>query len=228
VDIDNIGNINIICGKGYIDTYNMPTHIILLSGHYGSGKDTLADFIEEVAGISDFSVGRFSFGGALKDIVVALTDTLTSQKLERSKMDALEYKENTVIHGCDYRLRQLLQVVGTDILRKHLGDDVFARKTVEDIGRFVSAEADANKGHTKVAVVTDLRFPNELACVKSAFGGTHKVCVIRIVRTNTSSSSHISESFYNDIPYDYLVENNGTVDELRILAKKLICNFGVQ
>jgi hypothetical protein len=105
---------------------------------------------------------------------------------------------------------------------------VFARKTVEDIERFMSAEADADEGHNKVAVVTDLRFPNELACVKSAFGGTHIVCVLRIVRTNTPSSSHISESLYNDIPYDYLVENNGTMDELRILAKKLICNLGIQ
>ena len=205
----------------------MPTHIILLSGQYGSGKDTLADFIEEVAGTSDFPVRRFSFGGALKDIVVALTNTLTTHQLERSKMDELEYKENTIIHGCDYRLRQLLQVVGTNILRKHLGNDVFAIKTVEDIRRFVSAEADDTEMHHNVAVVTDLRFPNELACVKSAFGETHNVHVLRIVRTNTPSSSHISESFYNDIPYDYLVENNGTMDDLRILAKKLICNLGV-
>jgi len=222
----------------------MPTHILLLCGHYGSGKDTLADFIERECTsdlavirsectsdlavirsecISDLAVGRFSFGGALKDVVVALTDTLTPQRLDRSKMDSLEYKENTVIMTGEghYRLRQLLQVVGTDILRKHLGDDVFARKTVEDIRRFV---ADSN-GQTKVALVTDLRFPNELACVKSAF---ENVRVIRIVRTNTPSSSHISEMLYDAIPYDHLVENNGTVDELRILAKKLICNFGVE
>ena len=203
-------------------------HIILLSGHYGSGKDTFADNIGRC--ISDFDIGRFSFGGALKDVVVELASMLTTHTLDRSRMDALEYKETTTVPIYasggevvkEYRVRHILQYVGTDVLRRYLGDNVFAHKTVDDIQRFL---CDGGR----VVMITDLRFPNELACVREAFAKDTNttVSVVRIVRSLASASSHVSETLYDAIPYDFLVENNGTLAQLNLEAKKLICNLGI-
>lgn len=65
-------------------------------------------------------------------------------------------------------------------------------------------------------VITDMRFPNEEDMIKS-YGGH----IIRISRPGFDSDGHRSESSIDLIDYDYLIENNGTIEQLHYEVEKL-------
>jgi len=71
------------------------------------------------------------------------------------------------------------------------------------------------------AIVTDARFPNEIDTIKRE----HKVIHIRIIRseadliTNPYHNSETALDNYQDV--DYIIENDGTLDDLRNKAIKI-------
>lgn len=72
------------------------------------------------------------------------------------------------------------------------------------------------------AIITDVRFPNEINQFKKEFNGIH----VRIQRdidsniiTNSQHCSEVALDNYGDV--DYIIKNNGTIDDLINEAKKL-------
>ncbi len=72
----------------------------------------------------------------------------------------------------------LLQIVGTDIFRKR-NPDIWVR-VLEDTIR--EQESD-------VAIVTDMRFPNEMRMIMDAFGGK----TIKVTRLNTDGTPYVAQ-----------------------------------
>lgn len=70
-----------------------------------------------------------------------------------------------------------------------------------------------NKGKKKVQypnwIITDMRFPNELKAVKNKNGIT-----IRVNRVNLIENNHPSETSLDSATFDYVIDNNGTIEEL--------------
>lgn len=148
------------------------TKVILLTGRAQSGKDTAGFFLrnkleEEVANQEENRVKMYSFATALKDIAIEIFN------IERHKVYGIDVEKNELTHikwddlplsnnerdqlavkGKDTTYltgREFLQVFGTNICRRLYGD-CWAYRTLVEI----------TKNHPRYAILTDVRFPNEL------------------------------------------------------------------
>jgi hypothetical protein len=140
--------------------------IIGICGLIGSGKDTIADYLQNI-----HQFRRESFAHTLKD-AVACVFGWDRDLIEGRTRSSREWREQIDPWWAD-RLnmptltpRHVLQVWGTEVARRGFHDDIWIaslenklRKTTDDV------------------VISDCRFPNEIAAIRRA-GGT----VIRVVR----------------------------------------------
>jgi len=140
--------------------------IIGIAGFQGSGKDTIADYLQNIYGFK-----RDSFAATLKDAVAAVFGW-DRELLEGRTKESRAWREQ-VDPWWSKRLdmpnltpRLVLQLWGTEVARKAFHDDTW----------IASLENKLNKAHNDI-VITDVRFPNEIQAVRDAGG-----IVIRVVR----------------------------------------------
>jgi hypothetical protein len=140
--------------------------IIGICGLIGSGKDTIADYLQNI-----HQFRRESFAHALKD-AVAQVFGWDRELLEGRTKESRAWREQvdpwwaTRLKMPNLTPRYVLQVWGTEVARKSFHDDIWIaslenklRKTKDDV------------------VISDCRFPNEIKSIKNAGG-----IVIRVVR----------------------------------------------
>lgn len=109
--------------------------------------------------------------------------------------------------------RDLLQYLGTDLLRNQLNENcwinsLFSKYKLK-IGKFDNVAIQDSYPNW---IITDCRFPNETTAVKDRGG-----FVIRVNRFNSNQQlfdQHPSETALDDYPFDYVINNNGTIKEL--------------
>ena len=109
-------------------------------------------------------------------------------------------------------IRDIMQVLGTDLLRQGFNNNIHVAATLGSI-----------KENEK-AIITDMRFPNELEAIKKHNGITIRVNRGLIERTGKmiQEPEHISETALDDAKFDYVIENNGTIEELIEQVKKIL------
>jgi hypothetical protein len=139
--------------------------IIGICGFIGSGKDTIADYLQNI-----HQFRRESFAHTLKDAVAAVFGW-DRELLEGRTRESREWREQvdpwwTERLGMTVTPRLVLQVWGTEVARKSYHDDIW----------IASLENKLRKTHDDV-VISDCRFPNEILAIKRAGG-----IVIRLVR----------------------------------------------
>lgn len=205
-------------------------HIILLSGPAGSGKDTCFDIIKKqlTSNNPEIVVKQYAFGRPLKEIVVETTKLYQNLELSVEEMNSLVYKEKPMPLSTIYYddnshplvVRTLLQKIGTDILRKYLGDDIFARAIINQVDK----ELLVATGPTLV-FITDLRFPNELEVVQTYCDKACYRCTTVFIERNhraIDNHNHSSESYYDQLRKDIIIHNNGTMDDLEKTIKSIL------
>ena len=137
--------------------------IIALMGNKGSGKDTVANFIQENNTKYD-NVVIMSFADALKDAVSAIFN-FRRDLLEGATVESREWRETEIPYLSDVMHkkvtpRYLLQIIGTNILRKYLYNDIWVDSVLVKIHLL---EDQAKKEHkNNLYVITDCRFKNEI------------------------------------------------------------------
>ena len=165
--------------------------IIGITGKAGSGKDTLASYLESQGFI------KLSFGSAVKDIVSIVTgwprDFVEGINEERQLRETLIHPEY------NKTCREMMQFIGTDLFRKQLNDNIWVN--------IIKNKIESDKINNKF-VITDVRFDNEAQMIKSIGGN-----IIQINRQNIHQLNHISENGIT-IDVDYIIENNGTISDL--------------
>lgn len=158
--------------------------LIGISGKKKSGKTTVAEHIQSLYPDRTFIL---SFADALKDEVCEAFG-VSREFLEQNKDD----------------FRLILQGVGTDLRRKHFGNDYWLRKYLTRLN---------NLPKNCIVITPDVRFVNEAETVLKVHG-----VLWRINKPDYSScsDSHVSE---NDLDsrtqWDAIIDNNDTLDTLK-------------
>jgi len=203
--------------------------IVGITGLIASGKDTAADYLIRFHGFK-----KLSYAGALKDTVSAifgwdremLEGTTQSSRKWREEVDEWWAKRLNIPNLTP---RWVLQYWGTEVGRKSFHNDIWVASIENNI-----------RLSTDNIVITDCRFKNELDAIKNAGGTT-----IRIVRGEqpdwlkhatdynitgnpqalaqlVDQGVHASEYSSVGLEYDYIVDNNGTIDELHKIIKLVV------
>lgn len=160
--------------------------IIMISGKAQAGKTTTAYLMEKNLKASGKSAIVINYADLLKYICSAYFDW-DGQKDEKG--------------------RQLLQVIGTDVVRNN--DPDF---WVDFVRRFTEAFARM----WDYVIIGDCRFKNEVSWAEQA----HCECFhVRIKRDadnglTEEQKNHISEIDLDDVEPDYEIKNNGSVIDL--------------
>jgi hypothetical protein len=209
----------------------MTKKLIGIVGLIGSGKDTIADYLCNFEGFR-----RESFASSLKD-AVSMVFGWDRTMLEGRTTSAREWREQVDpwwsqrLDMPDLTPRWILQYWGTEVCRKSFHDDIWIARLENKL-----------RNSQDDIVISDCRFPNEIKSIKNAGG-----IIIRVVRgpepewfklaehANSGAPNcfwssaelakfniHKSETAWVGTESDYVVDNNGTIDELYQQIKNLI------
>lgn len=165
--------------------------LIGLTGKSGSGKSTAADYLWSTSGFLEMA-----FADRLKEAASVLFGW------DRLALDDQEYKAG-VCPVWGITRREALQKFGTEAVRGVFGDDFWIkswRQVYDQIQVFDSV------------VVSDVRFPNEADAIRD-MGGV----IVHIVRPGLETvgvPDHVSESGVEVMPDDYVIMNDGSVEQL--------------
>lgn len=173
------------------------TKIYILAGKARSGKDTAAEMIIKHYENQDRKVVLIGFSDYIKDYAKKITNWDGSDETKP---------------------RELLQVLGTDIVRKNFGENFFVNRICDDIAVY--------KYYFDVVVISDARFPNELDIPKERFANVKTIKVERpnfVNELSTKQKQHITEKALDDYNnYDYIIKNDGDMEDLEMKVKQMI------
>ena len=189
--------------------------VLLIGGNAGHGKDTFGEMVQEI--FATWATARLdSYAYTLKEIAhISLGipwEILTANK---------DVKESTYVtiagEKTEITVRQALQKIGQ-----------WNRNTFGYLIWADSVRRRAQFAKERVTIVTDARHPKEeLHWMRESCGEFAHVFAVRIRNSRISiTRGHPSEDLIADEPdksFDFLVENEGTLDDLRIQAHELAC-----
>ncbi len=197
---------------------------VALSGKKQVGKDTAGQIIARILTEQGKRVAFTAFAEALKEMCIGVLG------LQRNLVYGTDADKNTPTHiqwdTLPYNIRrkyakadlnprtgsmtvrEVLQIMGTDIFREMFENDVWANSPFR-----------RNWSEYDVVVITDCRFPNEKS-VTEARGGT----VIRIERNTGLNDTHASETSLDNAEFEYRYVNNGSLAELEAFLKDTLQN----
>lgn len=170
--------------------------IILLGGKANSGKDSTAEYIDEY---------YRSRGLDVVNIQIAYYMKMYAKQIAHWDGDN------------ETKPRQLLQDLGTELIRKQIDQYFFIKRIFQDI--------DIYSRYFDVITISDGRLPEEFASIKVAYPET---VTVHVTRPNYNShltkkqKEHVTESLVDDIEYDYDIVNDGTLDDLQKKAIELV------
>lgn len=168
--------------------------IIIIGGKARAGKDTTASFLKEIYEKKGMKVLNIQYSSYIKEYA--------------KKISNWDGNEET-------KPRELLQQLGTDIIRKQIDELFFTKKIIDDL-KVYSFFFD-------VITISDARFKIEIDEPRKVF---NNIIALRITRPNFDNGlteeqkKHRSEIDLDDYnKFDYEIINDGTLEELE---KKLI------
>jgi hypothetical protein len=201
--------------------------IIGICGLIGSGKDTAADYL-----VNFHEFKRESFASSLKD-AVSIIFGWDRELIEGRTKESREWREQpdawwSARLGTTITPRYVLQYWGTEVIRQGFHDDMW----------IASLENKLRNSKNDV-VITDCRFPNEIAKLKNQDA---KIVWIKrgiiphwyniAARANKGDltaaewlkqeSIHSSESSWAGTSFDYVIENNSSIEKLYSQLKNLV------
>jgi len=128
-------------------------------------------------------------------------------------------------------IRQALQVIGTDLFRFQFHPNTWVNALMADYKdtRWISKveydflttgkfNEEDDKPRYPSWLITDVRFPNEIASIKDRRG-----LIIKILRPGYEGDKHVSETALNEFKgHDYFIINNGSIKQLIGKVRQLL------
>lgn len=203
--------------------------VIGIVGWIGSGKDTAAEYI-----VNAYGYKRDSFASSLKDTLSTVfgwnRDALEGRTAESRKWrDTVDQWWATRLQMPDLTPRKMMQCWGTHICREHFHSDIWTAGLERRI-----ANTQSN------VVVSDCRFPNEVAAIQNAGGkiiwvrgatlpNWYGLAVLAAIGCTKSQNDldmlnvHASEYMWVGTSIDHTVYNTGTLSDLYSALDKIGC-----
>jgi hypothetical protein len=175
--------------------------LLAISGKIGHGKSSVAKILVEKHGFVEYSFAD-PLKKAAKELFLFTDEQLYGTQEEKATPDTRWFGVSP---------RQILQFVGTELLRDQLkkiipqlGENVFVHRA-----KLWYEEQVKLNPNVKI-IISDLRFPNECEFVKS-YGK-----VLRINRPECihEMHKHKSEIALDGEVFDFTFENTGTLEDL--------------
>ena len=170
---------------------NKNPKIYIISGKARSGKDNAADIIEKY--YSNKKVIKLSYSYYLKDFAKRITGWDGSDEVKP---------------------REFLQQLGIELIKTKINDHFLINRLCDDIKVF--------SYFYDVIIITDARLVDEIEIPKNLYPNATVIRINRNIDNNlkTNEKKHLTEiGLDNYNKYDYIIENNKTLEELN---KKVI------
>lgn len=171
--------------------------LIGIAGKAGSGKDTVAEYIEP------FGYRRRALADNIKFIARFIYD------LEPEQMNDPQLKEQPLDEWDGLTPRQILQRLGTEVGRS-VHEETWVRSLFHWIDDHWEISSDWGKGY----VIPDVRFPNEAKAIRDKGG---RLWFVEREESGTiSGEGHESESHFEELREmaDVIIENDDGHDKL--------------
>lgn len=182
----------------------MTYKIIGFTGLKGSGKDTAAQMT---------GGQMFAFASELK---------ATARKWYGLSWEQVYGDQKEVVDPkWGLTPREIMQRLGTEVARS-IHPETWTRYLLDDR---IPAVMAIVLGPPRLAVITDVRFPNEVSAIHER--GGHVIRINRLAAATNQYSAHESESHIRGLMVDYDIDNNGTLDELRSEVVRALNDMGV-
>lgn len=205
--------------------------IVGISGLIGSGKSTVANRL-----IEKYNFKKDSFATNLKDSVAMIFDW-PRDMLEGDTIESRIWRETTDLWWSNklnipnFSPRLALQLIGTDALRNHFNSDIW----------FLTLENRVRKNLNQNIVISDVRFSNEINFIQQQKGILIKVSrgldpawfemaeaanngdsLALEIMTDDFPDVHFSEWNWIGSEYNFIIHNDGTLEELEIQIDKIV------
>lgn len=171
--------------------------IIILAGKARAGKDTFASFIKDYAQKNNLKYANLQFSYYIKMYAKILSDWDGSEETKP---------------------RTLLQQLGTEVIRYQIDNEFFIKRIIDDI-KVLSYFCD-------IITISDARLPEELDLVTKAYDNSVKIKIERPSLESELTSKeqhHATEIGLNNYTnYDYIIQNDGSIEDLKEKAHNLI------
>jgi hypothetical protein len=210
------------------NTPEVKAYVIGFGHRARSGKDTAAAFIVQERG-EEYGVKSYSFARALKEeVTAAALNAGGMRNLWNPSMwfyqengnliqlpDWVVFEEDAPVDDlCPLgKQRTLLQWWGTEF-RRSVNTNYWVDRLAETIA----------KENPRVALITDMRFPNEMDFVKQCGGDMVRVDRPSLPPLNGAAGAHPSELALANVPdweWTAILKNDGTLEEFKVKTLKL-------
>ncbi len=198
--------------------------LLSLSGKIFSGKDTVAALIQKATsagttigamhyrGKSKWQIKKYA--GKLKQ-VVSLLIGCTLEQLEDQNF------KSSYNATFGMTVREILQKVGTEAMREGFHKNVWVESLFADYNSY-SARGSDYEFEKSFWIITDTRFPNEYKAIEERGG-----LMINVVRGNSDSDDHASETSLDGFEFHEIIENNGSLEELEEKVRLIVQKYNL-
>lgn len=188
---------------------------IAITGKANTGKNTVSKMIlkevrTQFKGKKTITHEYIAFADPIKAMIRLMFPSLPEKYLTGSSQYRAESIPGAFKNGVPLTVRQLLIDLGT----------VFGRTYKESIWLDVFDHTFEKMKNKSVVIVTDVRFRNEFDHLKKM--GFYQIRLLRNSHTKINDISETNQDNIQNNEFDYVLENNKSLEDLKNEVKKIV------
>ena len=204
--------------------------VVGITGSAHSGKDTSADYIlEKLKPLYGEAIIKIAFADQLKHVCQKLIQLFYNINIPLEEFYDIQKKEQIrpelpPFAGQSFKLRTILQLVGTEIFRDMITKSVWCNYIKE---QYITC------GKYKVIIISDVRMPNEMEFITQLYlqGEIERCICFRVSRPTKhdqidhANQMHSTEKMISSLPVSLDILNNGTLEQLYVQLDQIITDL---
>lgn len=188
----------------------MTSQPIALLGQKRSGKDTVADIL-----VANHGYTKLAFADSLRELLLLIDPLVPNPAWTGGGPCYLKLSVVIRLYGWEgWKIRD--EDSYRHILRSH-GHESVSKLMPTYFTTLLEQRMVALIAAGKPVVVSDIRFPEELALME-VYGAR----TVRVVRTGLPIDTHVSETGLADAPVSITLRNDGSLEDLSAAVSRLV------